>query len=181
MYTKPSITWRCRWVECDSDYQVCDFEAETERYLSVHMKSRHLNDWPYWCGSCDKAFNTHNDRDTHDHSVHQEKQLKCKLCPYKASNEYKIAKHTVMHSSWKFKCSCCDVQVNSQEALQEHTKRHLDDSLYQCPQCDKTFTSEVLRTQHICGKHGAGYRCHKCSERLESLQQWSHYEKQCQS
>ena len=49
MYIKPSITRKYRRADHDSDCQLCDFEAETERNLAVHMKSYHPNDWPYHC------------------------------------------------------------------------------------------------------------------------------------
>ena len=116
--------------------------------FSMHMKASHLYECLYHYTHCDKAYNTHNDQDTHVQAVHQEKSLKCKLCPYTAEKEYKMVKHATVHQGRKFECDRYDVALNSKEALREHTKHYLDDVWYQCMQCDKSFMSEVsLRQQ----------------------------------
>ncbi len=102
--------------------QVCDFMATTEQQLSVHMKASHPHEHPYCCTHCDKAYNTHNDQDTHVEAVHHTKALKYKLCPYTTEKEYKMIKHTTVHQSRKFECERCDVALNSKEALREHMK-----------------------------------------------------------
>ncbi len=145
------------------------------------MKQRHAQERPYRCPECSRAYNTHNDRDTHYHAVHRIKSLQCKFCKYTTANEYKMAKHAMIHSSSKLSYDRCNMELNLHEALQEHTKRHLDDAWYDCNQCSKTFMSQVSLCQHICGKHGAGFNCCKCSQRFDSLLQRSHHEGQCKS
>ncbi len=44
---------------------VCNFVATTECQLSVHMKASHPHECLYCCTHCDRAYNTHNDWDTH--------------------------------------------------------------------------------------------------------------------
>ena len=92
------------------------------------MKSVHPHEHLYQCTKCNKAYNTHNDRDMHFRAVHHEKILKCKLCPYSVEKEYKMVKHAMIHSSRKYKYDRCNVALNSREALREHTKHHLDDA-----------------------------------------------------
>ncbi len=161
----------------DSICKICKAECGMEHQLSAHMKSLHPEERPYRCSECRKAFNTHNDLNTHILSVHKEKTFQCKLCPYMAANEYKMAKHLTVHSSEKYGCTHCDVELNSQEVLREHTKRHIDDSWYQCNQCTKAFMSEVSLRQHVQGKHGEGYHCRKCSQWYDSLVLRSRHEK----
>ena len=151
-----------------------------EHLLSAHMKTLHPEDRLYCYSECRKAFNTHNNLNTHVTSVHREKAFKCNLCPYTAVNEYKIAKHSTVHSSEKYGCTRCDVELNSCKALREHMKLHIDNLWYQCNQCMKAFMSEVSLKQHVQGKHSEGYHCRKCLQHHDSLVQRSWHEKQCQ-
>ncbi len=179
-YVKALIT-KSKRQKLDSECCICDFIADTECQLSLHIKQIHPQERLYRCTKCSKAFNTYNDRDSHYYVVHRTKSVLCNLCDYTTANEYKIAKHIMIHSSSKLSCDRCDVELNSCKALREHTKRHLDDAWYNCNQCSKTFMSQVSLHQHVCGKHGAGFNCCKCSQRLDSLSQRSCHEKQCKS
>ena len=103
--------------EWDAACRVCDYQAKTERQLFVHMKGMHLTNRPYRCDQCMRAYNTHNNRDTHVCTMHHLKPIRCKLCSYVADKEYKMIKHATIHSSQKFEYNHCDVALNSREAL----------------------------------------------------------------
>ena len=68
------------------------------------MKQMHAQERLYRCPECSKAYNTHNDRDTHYCVVHRTKSVQCKLCDYTMANEYKMAKHAMIHSLSKLSC-----------------------------------------------------------------------------
>ncbi len=64
----------------DSICKICEAEYGTECQLSAHMKSLHPEDRLYLCSEYKKAFNTHNDLNTHVLSVHRLSRLSSVNC-----------------------------------------------------------------------------------------------------
>ena len=72
---------------------------------------------------CDTAEKSKSDLKSHIKLVHMEKNLKCKICDFKASVKYVLSNHVkTVHGEKTFFCEYCDYRTSQKNKLDRHLK-----------------------------------------------------------
>ena len=73
-------------------YDGCDYESKDKSNLNRHVKSKHLNLFPYECVECNKTFNRKDCFDSHVRTLHPV-GFPCKFCRSIVISEENLKKH----------------------------------------------------------------------------------------
>ncbi|XP_045540861.1 zinc finger protein 93 isoform X5 [Papilio machaon] len=133
------------------------------------------------CDFCDKVFDTHRKKKSHEKSVHIHLNMlnRCGYCnqrfnTYSRKLEHLIKVHGVQ--SPLLKCKACDKQFETQKSLTVHVKRdHLLERRHECKICDmKFFVTHQLQQHMIKHTDLASFVCevcHKAYKRRKTLKE----------
>merc|ERR1712126_369737 len=101
----------------------CDFMAQSERTLTLHIKSIHF-ERKVNCHICDKTVLIRY-LNTHIKLTHETFSHTCPECKKEFNSDIYLKKHfSRMHEGRvSFNCDICDFQSNSEENLNDHRMR----------------------------------------------------------
>ena len=134
----------------------CDFETNSKRGLSVHIKRKHTNlideTYPKECDFCDSKLKNEKEMKMHLKVAHtyKEAKFKCEDCDFYGGNELSVEVHHGKCHSVDFECGLCDYKAKSLENLNTHLTTC---ESYECDAC--YFRVKTLKEieNHLQEKH----------------------------
>jgi len=136
-------------VECDKVYM-------NERSRSLHIKSVHLQEKPYQCDICDKAFVCASYLNDHRRVHDKIKPYQCSLCDKSFKTSRELTRHFRVHTGEKpFKCNDCGKRFSAPSNLSEHRTLHTGRLPYSCQGCGGKFRLWTTLKKHSVKCEGA--------------------------
>lgn len=161
--------------------QYCGKAFRENFQLKEHIQATHLKE-PFQCQECEQDFESKVLLNAHTKSEHT--RLLCPKCGESFINNQGLSCHLrvcddkfangtptetrkkVIHT---LPCRYCSRKFNGRRKLDDHEAKHENNELiYQCDQCDWSFSRKDTLTTHQVGVHkGVRHRCDYCEEKFE--------------
>ncbi|XP_070580946.1 zinc finger protein 808-like isoform X2 [Ptychodera flava] len=128
-------------IYCD----VCGkgYIAGNKGALRRHKMQHHLNERPFKCKYCPKAFVDQVRQIFHERTHTGEKPYKCKFCDFRAAKPSQVESHSRRHTGRKpYKCKECSYASTWNVQLKSHMKAHSSDTAMRCDICNVVFINE---------------------------------------
>lgn len=131
----------------------------------------------YGCRQCDRKYMTHFGIKRHikvSHDLEPETEHQCPHCAYKTKHNSLLKCHIQRHNpNYKAdyeKCPNCgknyrQLAVHLRRKICAHKKRYT--VLYDCPRCERNFSSPNRRKKHIRNCGMKEYQCEHCEQLFE--------------
>ena len=124
------------------------------------------------CHLCDYATNFKSLMAKHRRQQHKEynDQYRCETCNKGFPERYLLRNHVdAKNKGIKWICEFCAKSYEGKGALEVHKrKRHINDAIYKCNTCHKSFMDKHLYIGHV-SKHDAKklFTCEKCKKSFQ--------------
>ena len=84
--------------------------------------------------------------------------IRCSICDWKSDNPSQLPGHMTKHIAGQYICENCKVRHKTKQNLNEHMqdchkKKTVNQPVFNCDSCDKTFATEHSMKQHNTSKH----------------------------
>lgn len=138
-------------VEGSEVYQcsICDKSYKSEKSRSIHLKTAHMNEKPFQCPECEKAFACQNYLSEHRKIHFSSDRFKCSLCNKSFSSNKVLKRHFRIHTGEKpFKCEYCQKTFAAASNLSEHRTLHTGRMPYSCTGCGGKFRLWTTLKKH---------------------------------
>jgi KRAB domain-containing zinc finger protein len=146
--TKDHLTKHFKTHEKSFICQECG-EKFAENYQLEAHKLNHVNNKPFKCDLCPKAFSCKNSLVTHMKENHfsDSKIFNCKNCSYETKSSMAFNGHKRTHNKL-FKCSKCAKKIPTSTDLKQHMAKHDDVKAFKCNQCDYAGKKDKYLSKH---------------------------------
>ncbi|KAK3595889.1 hypothetical protein CHS0354_014720 [Potamilus streckersoni] len=153
----------------------CVFHCEFcgKRYISkdyasfmVH-KRYHMDDRPYKCQLCPKAYKFEYQLKVHFRSHAGERPWVCEICGARFLATFNLKQHKLnMHSDETHVCDICGASLRNKGYLEWHKKFvHSSERPFPCPTCGQHFkTKKTLKDHKLVHKKALDFICDICSK-----------------
>ncbi|XP_042556374.1 zinc finger protein 347-like [Dipodomys spectabilis] len=143
----------------------CGKAFSQDSSLIMHWRT-HAGERPYCCATCGKAFLQKSGLMRHKRTHATERPYACGLCGKAFRTRGKLTKHQTVHSDQKpHRCSVCGKAYRQSSSLVIHHRMHTGERPFVCDTCGKAFTSRKYLIQHQVVHTGARpYRCTQCGK-----------------
>eukprot|EP00092_Neocalanus_flemingeri_P030771 GFUD01033420.1.p1 GENE.GFUD01033420.1~~GFUD01033420.1.p1 ORF type:complete len:904 (+),score=181.26 GFUD01033420.1:107-2713(+) len=141
-------------IEMDDDSKIypcsfCENTYRNERSRTIHLKSVHLNEKPFQCPVCEKAFACQNYLTEHRKIHFCMDRFRCSLCDKTFSSNKVLKRHFRIHTGEKpFKCEYCEKRFAAASNLSEHRTLHTGRMPYTCTGCGGKFRLWTTLKKH---------------------------------
>ena len=138
-------------VDESKHYQchLCDKTYRNERSRTIHLKTVHLNEKPFQCPVCEKAFACQSYLTEHRKIHFCLDRFRCSLCDKTFSSNKVLKRHFRIHTGEKpFKCEYCDKRFAAASNLSEHRTLHTGRMPYTCTGCAGKFRLWTTLKKH---------------------------------
>merc|ERR1712059_161663 len=134
----------------------CNKVYRNERGRSIHIKSVHLQEKPFQCPQCEKAFACQNYLTEHRKIHSSDNRFRCSLCERNFSSNKVLKRHFRVHTGEKpFKCEYCEKRFAAASNLSEHRTLHTGRLPYTCNGCQGKFRLWTTLKKHSLKCEGA--------------------------
>uniref|UniRef100_UPI00358EAC26 zinc finger protein 557-like isoform X1 n=2 Tax=Myxine glutinosa TaxID=7769 RepID=UPI00358EAC26 len=134
-----------------------------------------LNEGPFTCSICEKAFKSLNDLKAHE-TIHMcEESYKCSVCAKRFQYFSCMKKHESVHSP-EHVCSVCGKSFKTSSYLKRHENIHTDKKPYKCFACEKSFRRSSCLKRHE-NSHTGKHTCSVCKKAFSTLSYMIRHEK----
>ncbi|XP_018336424.1 zinc finger protein 90-like [Agrilus planipennis] len=156
--------------------EMCNKLMGDDKKLESHAADIHNVDLKttklYECSECNVRCKSSMDL-AHHKSQHSDRKrlenrnIQCKICAKKLSEQYKLKIHTlVMHTDpnlWKYKCPHCDQKCATKSRYDRHIRRHTEDKPFACDLCEKKFAEKNTLNNHLLTHSNVrNFKCNHC-------------------
>ncbi|KAL3864449.1 hypothetical protein ACJMK2_006133 [Sinanodonta woodiana] len=153
----------------------CVFHCEFcgKRYISkdyasfmVH-KRYHMDDRPYKCQLCPKAYKFEYQLKVHFRSHAGERPWVCEICGARFLATFNLKQHKLnMHSDETHVCDVCGASLRNKGYLEWHKKFvHSSERPFPCPTCGQHFkTKKTLKDHKLVHEKSLAFVCEICSK-----------------
>lgn len=106
---------------------------------------------PHDCPDCDKKFKFASSLSSHRVIHTGERPHKCSECGRCFSFRQSLERHKNTHQKSAKRCGCvvCGETFVSLSAQTEHKQTHMKDGVFECRQCNRTFSWELALAKHL--------------------------------
>lgn len=151
---------------------ICGNKLYTKSGVIMHMQTQHLKILIN-CRHCPEKFRTRQLLDTHLRLCHPDVKslLKCKLCDYTTIYTPNMRTHKKNHAGKRpHKCNVCHREFNEPNKLKNHMATHSDARPFACEVCGATFKIRKTLNVHRKIHQGHDYECPVCQRTFSSNQ-----------
>ncbi|KAL5284011.1 su(Hw) family protein [Megaselia abdita] len=151
---------------------ICNAKCPTKTIQDLHIREHTLRNKPFGCKKCGKEFTRAYHVSRHQKysscGEGQNTVLKCDVCSksfYRLDNlRVHLKQHINKDQNVKtdFQCPYCERYFTSSSILNIHIRTHTGEKPFPCDLCEKSFPSNVALKKHR--RYHTGERPYKCSE-----------------
>ncbi|XP_011699018.1 PREDICTED: zinc finger protein 135-like [Wasmannia auropunctata] len=169
----PLIMKQKPWYECDE----CQEKFKHQMSLKAHKEKVHegkILPRVFQCDVCEVVYKVKSMLIKHIRSKHSdEKRYKCAQCDVTFADGKTLQDHVLLHADKRlFTCEHCNVSFRCREARDAHCRKHTNNrSLYQCADCNKSFSSHASHSNHREKVHGDN-ECSQCGKKFGDMQKY---------
>ena len=136
----------------------CDKTFSGKSSLSEHVKSIHESK-KYECYKCEKYFANHSGLLRHTKSIHEGIRYNCERCDKTFAGKSALTSHIKsIHENEKYECDKCEKSYTDKETLKIHQEWHKmkeEGLIFQCRDCNVTFTTKPSFYRHVRNFHAS--------------------------
>ncbi|XP_026472937.1 zinc finger protein 83-like [Ctenocephalides felis] len=140
----------------------CDKRFMKPQAVDVHIKSVHLQERPFVCHQCGRAFSSKGTLNEHL-LIHTDVTPFVCDCGKRFKTIHRLKLHTDTHRDTQYECPVCFLQLNTKRTLRQHLVIHKEIRAYTCKICQKSFKRyKGLKTHEILHSGRRPYTCPFC-------------------
>ncbi|KAJ8929736.1 hypothetical protein NQ314_017551 [Rhamnusium bicolor] len=155
--------------------KVCNKEFSRANHLKRHVTS-HSSVKPFRCTVCTKSFNRRDHLNQHQKLHERQNDYECNICqkPFNRADhlaKHRASKHGIgekIMGEKKYECPLCNKGFTTEKYRDVHVNGHNGQKEYQCKVCEKTFLSKSHLTEHMKfhNEHSKKFLCSECGQRF---------------
>lgn len=140
--------------------KICSKQFSSWTGKTLHMRMKHKVEKPHECEFCGETFSCHKEYNAHKAHAHNAQNVVCHICGKKFKFRGALRPHLDAHFGIKrYFCEECGkgfVRVTSLYAHKtvEHSK--IEEKIFNCSMCAKSFSAKWVLNHHLFDRHQAG-------------------------
>ncbi|KAJ8929735.1 hypothetical protein NQ314_017550 [Rhamnusium bicolor] len=159
----------------DFEYLPKKSMSRKTKHLKRHVSS-HSNIKPFCCTVCAKSFSRRDHLNKHQKLHERQNDYECNICQkpfnradhlakHKASN-HDIGEKVAIMGEKKYECPLCNKGFTTEKSRDVHVNDHNGQKENQCKMCETTFLSKSDLTEHMKfhNKHSKKFLCSECGK-----------------
>ncbi|XP_039285288.1 gastrula zinc finger protein XlCGF7.1-like [Nilaparvata lugens] len=128
----------------------CGMRFTDKQHLLEHKRREHLEEKPFICGVCGKAFKRRDVMQRHEKLHSSTDRFECSYCGKQFATRPSLITHEKKHSGVRpYLCSQCSCMFTEKGCLLRHERAvHSSERPFMCSQCPKTFALKNNLVRH---------------------------------
>lgn len=171
-----SFQFKCR-LECHARTHLgelmykcndCGHRLSSIRSIIRHTRAKHLNEKPFQCHMCEKAFPIQSQLTRHIKDHISPPHYTCEHCGRTFSSRQGHHYHQLDHLGVKpHKCSHCGKAFRNKTDMINHERIHSGDRPFTCELCGKSFVEKgALRKHRVVHTREKNFVCSNCGKQF---------------
>lgn len=146
----------------------CGHKLSSIRSIIRHTRAKHLNEKPFACHICDKAFAIQSQLTRHVKDHISPPHFTCEQCGRIFSSRQGHHYHQLDHAGIKpHKCSVCGKAFRNKTDMVNHERIHSGDRPFTCELCGKSFVEKgALRKHRVVHTREKNFVCSNCGKQF---------------
>lgn len=146
----------------------CGHKLSSIRSIIRHTRAKHLNEKPFACHICDKAFAIQSQLTRHIKDHISPPHFTCEQCGRIFSSRQGHHYHQLDHAGIKpHKCSICGKAFRNKTDMVNHERIHSGDRPFTCELCGKSFVEKgALRKHRVVHTREKNFVCSNCGKQF---------------
>lgn len=110
---------------------------------------QHTGQNKFKCIYCKRAFSRKDQLDLHKQTHTQELRFNCSKCKQRFPQKVELEEHKMLCKKKIFKCDLCDYSTVSKTYADDHMQQHIGNDEFKCWFCPKIFLQRSKLVLHV--------------------------------